>query len=252
MSFDLLRMQPHPNRQSEEEVMVLIKKGSKRAKDSSVDMTQFRIQIYLLDAVKKKPDGFQVVNFSASPRFDVVADHAERSVTFTLGEMGALLPVELRGGGLGSYIMSELVKWAKSSVPDYGVVPVKVFTPPDERGDTMQRNKTFLAKMGFTLYSSEAGSQVGLFGVTSQVGSLKVHANTQKLERVDLPGWLNDLTAERAAMGNQMEEEIVNARVFKEELQRQKSSDKGRLSFWAGLFLGLVVGAVAAGFLSAA
>lgn len=252
MSFDLLRMQPHPNRQSEEEVMVLIKKGSKRAKDSSVDLTQFRIQVYLLDAVKKKADGFQVVNFSASPKFDVVADHAERSVTFTLGEMGALLPVGLRGGGLGSYIMSELVKWAKSSVPDYRVVPIKAFAPPDEGEEAMQRNKAFLAKMGFTLQNSGAGSQVGLFGVTSTVGALKAHANTQKLERVDLPGWLNESTAVRVAMSNQTEEEIANARFFKEELQRQKDSNKGRLSFWAGLFLGLVVGAVAAVLISAA
>ncbi len=251
MSFDLLRMQPHPNRPSEEEVMVLIKKGSKRAKDGSVDMTQFRIQVYILDAVKKKADGFQVVNFSASPKFDVVADHTERSVTFTLGEMGALMPVELRGGGLGSYIMSELIKWAKSSVPDYGVVPVKAFAPPDEGNEAMQRNKTFLAKMGFSLHNSGTGSQIGLFGVASKAGALKVHTNTQKLERVDLPGWLNDLTAVRAAMGNQMEEEIVNARFFKEGLQRQKDSDKGRLSFWAGLFLGLVVGAVASALLSA-
>ena len=230
---------------------MLIKKGSKRAKDSSVDMTQFRIQIYLLDTVKKKADGFQVVNFSASPKFDVVADHVERSVTFTLGEMGALMPVELRGGGLGSYVMSELVKWAKSSVPDYGVVPVKAFAPPDEGNEAMQRNKAFLAKLGFALKSSEAGSQVGLFGVTSKAGALKVHTNTQKLERVDLPGWLNDLTAVRATMGNQVEEEIGNARFFKEELQRQKDSDKGKLSFWAGLLLGLVVGAVAAALLSA-
>ncbi len=232
--------------------MVLVKKGSKRAKDGSVDMTQFKIQVYLLDVVKKKADGFQVISFSASPKFDVVADHAERSVTFTLGEMGALLPVELRGGGLGSYIMSELIKWAKSSVPDYGVVPVKAFAPPDEGSEAIQRNKTFLAKMGFALQNSETGSQVGLFGIASKAGALKVHTNTQKLERVDLPGWLNDLTSVRATMGNQMEEDIVNTRFLKEELQRQKDSDKGRLSFWAGLLLGLVVGAVAAALLSAA
>lgn len=251
MSFDLLRMQPHPNRQSEDEVMVLIQKSSKRAKDEKVDMTQFKVQIHLLDVVKKKADGFQVVSFGSNPKFDIVADHVARSVSFTLGEMGALLPPELRGGGLGSYIMSEMIKWAKANVGDYTVTPFKAFAPPDEGNEAMQRNKAFLTKMGFTLQNSGTGNQIGLYGVAPSAGTLKGAANPQKLERVDCSAWLNDLAAVRASMGNQMEEEINNARFFKEELQRQKEVDKGKMSFWAGLLLGLAVGVVTAVLLSA-
>jgi len=246
MSFDLVRMQPHSNRSSEDEVMVLIKKSSKRAKDESVDMTLFRVQLHLVSAVKKAASGMEVVKFSSSPKFDVVADHAAKSVEFTLGEMGNLLPQELRGGGLGSLIMSELIKWVKISVPDYSVVPLKVFLPPDEDDSAMLRNKTFIAKMGFALQNANKGAKLGLYGVAAKAGGLKEHVNTQKVERVDMPGWLEDLASMRAAMGSQVEEEVTKARFYKDELQRQKETDKGRMSFWAGLLLGLIVGAVAA------
>lgn len=251
MSFELVRMQPHPNRSSDDEVMVLIKKGSKRAKDDTVDMTLYRVQVHLLDAVKKKADGFEVVKCCSSPKFDVVADHGAKTVEFTLGEMGNLLPLELRGGGLGSLVMSELVKWAKASAPDYGVVPLKVFVPPDEDNAALNRNKTFVAKMGFALQNVSSGSKVGLYGVAAKAGALKAYSNTQKVERVDLVAWFSELASSRAALSNQMEVEISNARLYKDELQRQKDEDKGKLSFWAGLLLGLAVGVVGAVLLSA-
>lgn len=233
-------MQPHPNRDSEDEVMVLIKKETKKAKGDA-NMTLFRVQVYLLDIVKKKADGYQVVKFQTKPKFDVVAHHEEQAVSFTLGELGELLPVELRGGGIGSLIMSELIKWAKSHVGDYAVKPIKVYAPPDEGGESLQRNKSFLKNLGLEL--QEDGSS-GVFGVAEAVKSLNTHANTQKLERVDMPGWLGDLAVVRAGLGNQMEEEISNARFYKEQLQREKESNKGKLSFWAGLMLGAALATV--------
>lgn len=250
MSFELIRMRPHPNRQSDEEVMVVIKKGSKRVKEADANLTLFRLQLYLLDTVKKKADGFQAVGFSSSPKFDVVANHANRSVEFSLGEMGQLMPLEIRGGGLGSIIMSDLVKWAKSNVPDYSVDPLKVFAAPDEGDEALLRNKTFLGKMGFVLSDKGGGSRVGLYGVAATVGALKVHTNAKKVERVELPGYLNEQASARASMGNQVEAESSNARMYKEELQREKETSKGKLSFWAGLLLGLAGGAAGALLLS--
>lgn len=240
-------MQPHPNRESEDEVMVLIKKETKKAKGDA-NMTLFRVQVHLLDIVKKKADGFQVIKFPTKPKFDVLANHEDQTISFTLGELGELLPVELRGGGIGSLIISELIKWATSHVSDYRVKPIKVYPPPDEGGESIQRNKAFLTNVGFQLHE-EGGS--GLFGVSDNVKSLKTHANTQKLERVDLPTWLSDVAVVRAGLGNQMEEEITNARFYKEQLQREKDSNKGKLSFWAGLLLGLALATVSCVLISA-
>ena len=226
--------------------MVIIKKGNKRVKEADADLTLFRVQLCLLDVVKKKADGYQATSFGISPKFDVIANHANRSVEFTLGEMGQLMPVELRGGGLGSIIMSDLVKWAKASFPDYSVVPLKVFTPPDEDEKAIQRNKTFVSKMGFALHEQSKAGKIGLYGVVATAGALKTHINDQKVERADLPGYLNDQISSQASMGNQMEAESANARMYKDELQREKETSKGKMSFWAGLFLGLATGVAGA------
>jgi len=246
MSFDLIRMLPHPNRSNDEEVMVLIKKSNKRAKDDTVDMTLFRMNVYLLDAVKKKSEGFDVVKFGAKPVFDVVANHINQSVGFTLGEMGQLLPPELRGGGLGSLLMTELIKWRNANFPDYTVLPIRVFAPPDEDGGSIHRNKAFLKKMGFSLVENAVPNKAGLYGVVTKAGGLSGHSNTQKVEHVDMADWLNDLTATRMAMGNQLVEEVNNAQRYRTELQRQKENGKGKMSFWAGLMLGISVGVVVA------
>ena len=246
MSFELIRLQPHQNRESEEEVMVLIKKGSKRVKDGEANITLYRVQVYILDTVKKKADGFQACKFPASPKFDVIADHVERSVEFSLGEMGQLMPVELRGGGLGSLIMSELIKWAKNGVGDYSVTPIKVFAPPDEAEGAIQRNKAFLRKVGFLVGDQGGGGKGSVYGMAKTVSVLKTHTNLQKLERVDLPSWVNEVIALRVPISNQLEAEVANASMYRMELLREKDDSKGKMSFWAGLFLGLAVGIVAA------
>lgn len=87
--------------------------------------------------------------FLAEFKFDVGYDNSNGSLRF--GENHFLLPQRLWGFGIGSYLLSILINWAKQHYPSATVVPLRLGKGDASLDEARDHRNRFYESLGFTL-----------------------------------------------------------------------------------------------------
>ena len=241
-SQELFRLKPHEHRiENMERYVVLQKSVSASRPEDKVSLLRLRFQVTPLNIQQKVADRQKVLPMSSRTRLDAIIDHQDGTVEFLLNEPDAALPEELRGAGVGSYILSTMIRWAQGVSGELRVVPLKISTPETSGTGREERLKRFFGQLGFQLVA-ERGK--GLFAVADTVGKLGSHVNSQKVESVSLVSWGNEWLDQQVNLANQLREESQNHNLCREQLVQLKHQKTARLPFFSGALAGSVVGLI--------
>lgn len=120
MTWELIGLKSHPHRSEGEDAMVLMRKSMRRSERAGVNAVQFHVEICPLPLVVKQGSVRQLMPMEQA-HFRVTADLAAGKVMFDIGSADAALPTVLRGGGVGSLAISELVIWCRKYHPEFAV-----------------------------------------------------------------------------------------------------------------------------------
>lgn len=242
MSQELFRLNPHEHRRDNMERYVVLQKSVSASKpEDKVALLRMRFEVLPLNIQQKIGDQQKVLPMSCRTRMDAIIDRSEGSVEFLLNEPDAALPEELRGAGIGSYILSEMIRWAQMVSGDLRVVPVKISTPQTAGTGQEQRYGVFFRQFGFQL-ANQAGK--GVFALSDSVAGLRAHVNTRKIERVSLATWGNEWLDKTVGLANQLREESLSHQLCREQIIQLQHHRAAPLPYFSGALIGTVVGLI--------
>lgn len=239
MHTQLIRLKPHLHRDGDAEVMAVVSKVVKRVRDEAVDLGTMRIQIHFLNTPVRSSEFYSMHTISAQPIFDVVVDHRNKTVDFDVGDRTTAIPETLQGGGLGSYILSQMIEWVQQVGASYQVQSIRIGSPETAGSGREQKLKAFFSRFGFSIIER---SGQGVFAVTEGPKSLKACINSEKVETVALVQWGNDWVAGKVKLSNQLVEEGKKVRLLKEQIDQVRVARSSNGAFWAGLLIGVAMG----------
>lgn len=139
-------------------------------------------------------------NIAASEKLSInkltaYAKHKSNSVEFGPAQ-GVFVEESLRGKGIGTFAMNELVKWVKSEFPEYSVTPFD-FVSGDYIQDTDKKIRNqFLESFGFTISFSDPTQNSGNIKI-KKVNMLKEHYNNDKIQELDIVKYVFGLITDR-------------------------------------------------------
>ena len=245
MTWELISLKAHPHRTAGEDAMALLRKSVRRSDRDGVSAVQFSVDICPMPVTVKNGNEKQLVP-QEQAHFRVTADLAKRMVMFDIGSADAALPSILRGGGLGSLAISELVNWAKAQYPDFAVVTGRISAAmlnyPNAEANAVKCLKNF----GFAVARASVG---GIQFEAAAVGQLKSHVNTAKVEISDPIRWASGLTQDNIKLGQQLVEQSKDIAAVKEQLHQVAQTKQSPMPFLGGLLAGCVAGTAIAAFL---
>lgn len=239
MHTQLLRLKPHAHRDGAAEIMAVVSKAVKHVRDDAVELGTMRIQIHFLNTPIKSSEIYTIHTISAQPTFDVVVDHRNKTIDFDVGDRKVAIPEALQGGGLGSFILSEMIEWVQQVDDSYQVEAIRVGSPESVGSGREQKLKAFFSRFGFSIVER---SGQGVLAVIDGPRSLKPCINGEKIESVALVRWGNELVAEKVKLSNQLAEESHKVRLLKEQMDQVRVARSGNGTFWAGLLIGVATG----------
>ena len=242
MSQELLQLNPHEHRVEGSVRHVVIQRSISVSKpENGVALQRLRFEISSLNVQLKEGESQKVIPVAGRTIIDSIIDAKENSVEFLLNDADAALPEDLQGAGIGSYIMSEMIRWAQGVSPELQVKSIRLSSSEIDSSGREERLGAFFRQLGFQ-FVRQPGK--GLYAVADTVGKLKAHVNAQKIERLNLLTWSNEWLERTVGLANQLRDESRNNLLYQEQialLKRQKSSS---LPFFAGGLAGLVLGLI--------
>lgn len=241
MAQELFRLIPNDHRGSDEDMYVVLKKSVEASKEDDVDLLRLRYEVIPLNYIRKEGESKSIVSFTQRATLDAIIDKKEGSVEFSINESNAALPDELQGGGIGSYILSEMIRWAQKVSAELSVVPIRISTPENAGSGREAKLKGFFAQLGFSVINKPGK---GVFAAAHSVAHLKTHVNSQKVERVNLVTWGNEWQDSSVKLSNQLKEESLSLNFYKEQANSLKDEKSGKQPFWGGLLVGFVAGLI--------
>ena len=242
MSQELFRLIPHEHRTDNADRYVVLQRSVSASKpEDKVSLVRLRFEVHPLNIQQKIGDQQKVLPMSSRTRIDAIIDRGESTVEFLMNEPEAALPEEFRGAGMGSYILSDMIRWAQGVSRELRVVPIRISTPEIAGTGREQRLGTFFRQLGFQL-ANQAGK--GVFAVADSVASLQPHVNTHKIERVSLTTWGNEWLDKTTGLANQLREESQSHQLCREQLIQLKHQKAAPLPYFSGVLIGTVVGLI--------
>ena len=242
MSWDLICLKPHEHRAKGEETYACLYKSLGRIDKDGVRALQFVVRVAPLPMPAGSGDKKRLVTMEEA-LFKAVADLNEGKVMFDIGGAEAALPSLLRGGGLGSLAVSELIQWAQQQFGDFGVVTGRVSTTilNYPNGETIA--VACLKKLGFSVGKSPKG---GLQFGAEKVAQLHTHINTGKVETATPALWFNNIMQDNLNMGRQVKALTEEVSLLKEQLHHSSAEKRSAVPLASGLLMGVVAGAALA------
>lgn len=126
--------------------------GGWHAKKICYTITPCPIITYVELPTQRIEKNFFIRDFSGNGKFNVEVDLCEKSVQFAKNIQGFMIsPIELRNRGLGTYMLSELIRWAQSHFPEYKVMPLLLGPADAQTEETKNLRNEFYRKFGFKL-----------------------------------------------------------------------------------------------------
>lgn len=245
MSWDLICVKPHAHRPDGEEAYACLYKAVARIDKDSVNAVQFTVRIVPLPLVSGQGTEKRLVNMEEA-LFKAVADLNEGKVMFDIGSADAALPSLLRGGGLGSLAISELILWAQKQYSEFGVVSGRISATLLNYPNGEANAVHCLKNLGFQVARSPRG---GLQFTADQVGQLRTHVNNGKVETATPLLWYSNQLQDNLNVSRQVKalnDEVSN---LKEQLFQTTEQKRSAAPMISGLLMGLVAGAAVASML---
>lgn len=238
MTWDLVSLKSHPHRAGDEDVMVLIAKTVRRSEREGVQAVQYQVEVCPLPLVVSQGNEKRLVPVEKA-QFRVTADIVERKVMFDIGGADAALPSVVRGGGLGSLAISELVNWCKKQFADFTVVnghiSAGILNFPNAEPNAIRCLKNF----GFAVSRAASG---GLQFEAAGVARLTPHLNTAKVQNADPIRWTSGLVEDNIRLAAQLQDQSRDIAGLKEQLHQVTQSRQSPAPFIGGILAGCVAG----------
>lgn len=139
-------------------------------------------------------------NIAAAEKLSInkmTASVKHKSNTIDFGPaQGVFIEESLRGKGIGTFAMNELIKWLKSDFPEYSVNPYD-FVSGEYMQDTDKKIRNqFLENFGFTIAFSDPTQNNGSIKV-KKANMLKEHYNSEKINEHDIVKYVFGLITDR-------------------------------------------------------
>lgn len=242
MTWDLISLKSHPHRSAGDDVMVLLRKTTRRSERAGVSAIQFHIEVSPFPLVVRQGNTRQLVPLE-SAHFRVTADLAEGKLLFDIGSADAALPSLLRGGGLGSLAISELVIWCKKQFPAFRVANGHISAGLLGAPNAEQMAVSCLKNLGFAVARAPTG---GLQFEAASVAQLKPHINAAKLEHANPIQWGSALAQDNFRLAAQLLEHSREIADLKEQLFQLTQAKLSPVPFLGGILAGCVAGSAIA------
>ncbi len=133
---------------------------------------------------------FETCDFGVKELYDgrsmwsVYADLYSKQIKF--GKHGSFrIPDELRGRGLGSYILSDLVQWVKQYHPTFSIQQLHIKGFEDKQPSDWQRRESLYEGVGFRLEISNSDGRSGV-AIAEDSSVLHENRNPNKVESINL------------------------------------------------------------------
>ena len=238
MTWDLVCLKPNPHRAGDDAFYVLIKKASHRQKGKSV--VHFSVSVAPLPFVATG-ETTRLTHMEEST-FRAIVDLEAQSIVFDIAKADSALPSLLRGGGLGSLAISELIIWAKRNYPTFTVALSKVSGALLNYPNAVTISEKCLLNFGFAVGKSGSGLQFK--GET--VEALRPHVNKNKVEAVPPAQLYKSLIQDQVHNASLLLEANQELSAARERLYQSQQATTPAAPFVAGLLAGLVAGAALA------
>ena len=245
MSWDLICIKPHTHRPEGEEAYACLHKSIAQVEREGVNAVQYTVRVVPLPLLADQGGEKRLISMEEA-LFKAVADLNEKKVMFDIGGADAALPTLLRGGGLGSLAISELVLWAQKHYSEFGVVSGRISSTILNYSNGEANAIRSLKNLGFNVTRSPKG---GLQFLADQVSQLRTHVNTSKVETATPALWYSNLMQDNLNVSRQVKTQVDEISNLKEQLYQSTQQKRSSAPFMSGLFMGLVAGAALAGML---
>jgi len=242
MSWDLICLKTHEHRQEGDETYACLYKNLNRIDKGDLNAWQYNVRVVPLPLLAGNSENKQLVNMEEA-LFKVVVDLNENKVMFDIGGADAALPTLLRGGGLGSLAISELIIWAKKHYPEFGVVSGTISPALLNYPNSEVIAVHCLKNMGFSVARSQKG---GLQFMANNVTQLKSHVNNNKVESATPGLWFSNLMQDNLNIARQMKTQSEEISNLKEQLHLTSSQKQSTAPWISGLLMGVVAGSALA------
>lgn len=128
-------------------------------------------------------------------KITALANHKSNSIDFGPGQ-GIFIEESLRGKGIGSFAMNELVIWIKSKFTEYAINPFE-FILGDMISETDKKIRNdFFENFGFTISYSDHTQNGGIIKI-KKAGMLKEHYNAEKIDEMNIEKYVFGLITDK-------------------------------------------------------
>lgn len=241
MTWDLISLKAHPHRPEGEAAMALMRKSLRRSDKPDASAVQYMVEVCPLPIVVKQGTKKHLVPLEPA-QYRVTVDLAKRAVLFDISGADAALPTPLRGGGLGSLAVSELITWCMSHYPDLAVINGRVAATMLDYPNAEANVVRFLKNLGFAVARVSGGLQFE----AASVAQLKAHVNASKLEMANPITWAAGLVQDNITLAAQLLEQNQDMAGLKEQLHQVTQTRQSPVPFLGGILAGSVAGIVIA------
>lgn len=191
---------------------------------------------------------FRTCDFGVKELYDsramwsVYADLYAKQIKF--GKHGSFqIPHELRGRGLGSYILSDLVQWVKQYHPTLSIQPLHVKGFDDKQPTDWQRRESLYEGVGFRLEISKSERRSGV-AIAEDSSVLHENRNPNKVESINLQEFREILEE-----NSKLHKHKSNLEQALSSSQQEYDSLKTKLFIWRTSTIFLILLTVGLGFI---
>lgn len=197
------------------------------------------ITLHLISFVQQMKDQ-EFVTLAPFPPTPIVFDlklvHAGYEEARFATKQDILLPSNLQGRGIGSYIMSELIDWGVSLKPYYRVVPLRLGSADAMTDEARERRNGFYKSLNFDFdFRCDPEERTG-YCCAETLAQLNPRKNTDKIKVLDLCDVLRTCQADNAA-------NIDRVKHLRESMDWNNAFWRRKVAFhrWVGKVLGVAL-----------
>lgn len=136
-----------------------------------------------------------------------LVNHRSNSIEFGPNQ-GFSLDDNLRGKGIGTFAMNELIVWLRNNFQEYSINPFEFITPENADEEDKERRNKFLENFGFLLGFTDVTQRNGTMKA-KKPSLIKTYVNGEKLEELDIEKYFFGLINER----NRLEKDLSELKV---------------------------------------